>query len=99
MITPDTIAFLDLTPTQRRHRWSMPRLRSKSSGRFSHTPGQMIVEESNVHARPMMTSCTLLKVEGGRVRFADTRFAGLSNAKSTFVQPVVRADNGRLLCR
>jgi hypothetical protein len=99
MITPDNRQSLNATPTHRRLRQSTPPLRSKSCERLSNTPDHAIVEESSVHARPMMTSCTLLKVEGGRVRFADTRFAGPSNAKSAFVQPVVRADNGRRLCR
>ena len=99
MITPDNIASLDLTPPHRRHRRSTSRLRSKGSGKLSHTSGQVIVEELSVHIRAMMTSFAGLKVEGGRTRFADTCFAGLSNAKSVFVQPVVRADNGRLLCR
>jgi hypothetical protein len=99
MITSNTMTTLVLTPTHRRHRRSTHRLRSKGSHVLLHRLDRALIEASIGHGRPMMMCFALSRVEVGRVRFADRRFAGLSNAKSASSNKVVRADNGRLLCR
>jgi hypothetical protein len=99
MITLDTMTTLVLTPPHRCHRRSTHWLRSEGSNVLLHRPDRALIEESNGHGRAEMMSFAVSRVEVGHVRFADRRFAGLSNVKSASSNKVVRADNGSLLCR
>ncbi len=99
MITPDIMTTLVSTPTPWRHRRSTHWLRSKGFDVFFHRSDRACFEESTGHRRARMMGFAVPRVEVGRFRFADRRFAGLSNVKSASPNKVVRADNGRLLCR